>query len=29
VFFSLTGHATDADAGTDPEQFEAALEVAH
>ena len=29
VFFALTGHATDEDAGTDPEQSDSALEVAH
>jgi ABC-2 type transport system ATP-binding protein len=29
VFFALTGHATDVDAGTDPEQSDAALEMVH
>ena len=29
VFFALTGHATDVDAGIDPEQSDAALEMVH
>ncbi len=29
VFFALTGHATDADVASDPEQSDSALEVAH